>query len=153
MPEAFRLYIPFTLSSPEALKTEILTTASKMFGCGWVWLVLDQNKYIRILCTYNAGTPYGAAFRRQNTDMNTNQVLGATVQEMTEAARNAARGPATNWAVPLLNINVWEHAWIEDFGVSGKDRYLEALWDAIDWNVVLSRCPTRDNNIRRLYDA
>lgn len=121
----------------DALRTEMLTIAAKMFGNGWVWLVLDQRKYLRILCTYNAGTPYGAAYRRQDTDMNTTQKLG--IAEMTAATREATRGPATNWALPLLNINVWQHAYIQDYGVDGKERYLEDVWEAIDWNVVASR--------------
>ncbi|KAF8247447.1 manganese and iron superoxide dismutase [Wilcoxina mikolae CBS 423.85] len=146
MPEGFLTFVPYSFASPEALKTELLTTALKMFGCGWVWLVLDQSKYLRILCTYNAGTPYGAAYRRQDTDMNTSQSLsGPTLQEMTAATRSASQGPVNNWAVPLLNINVWEHAWLEDFGINGKEKYLEAFWNAIDWHVVASRYPFRDN--------
>jgi Fe-Mn family superoxide dismutase len=122
----------------------MLTTASKMFGAGWVWLVLDQNKHLRIICTYNAGTPYGAAFRRQETDMNTNLKLGTpppSIDDMTNTAKRASQGAlATNWAMPLLNLNVWEHSWLEDFGVMGKDKYLEALWCRIDWKVVAGRC-------------
>lgn len=136
MPEEFLALIPWTWSSPDALKTEMLTTAKKMFGNGWVWLVLDQTKYLRILCTYNAGTPYGAAYRRQQTDMNT--TADPSIRETTNAVRNSSVAGA-NWAVPLLNINVWEHAWVEDFGVTGKDKYLEAVWDAIDWSVVSAR--------------
>jgi superoxide dismutase len=136
MPEEFLALIPWTWSSPEALKTEFLTTAKKMFGNGWVWLVLDQTKYLRIVCTYNAGTPYGAAYRRQETDMNTTPDL--SIRETTNAVRNSSAAGA-NWAVPLLNINVWEHAWVEDFGVNGKEQYLEAVWNAIDWSVVSAR--------------
>jgi Fe-Mn family superoxide dismutase len=136
----------------EALRTEILTTASKMFGNGWVWLVLDQNRYLRILCTYNAGTPYGAAYRRQDTDMNTRETLG-DVTAMTDSIRQSTQGSTSNWAIPLLNINCWEHAWLEDFGVDGKDKYLEKVWDAIDWNVVESRCTFRDSTVvpRKMY--
>lgn len=136
MPEEFLALIPWTWSSPEALKTEFLTTAKKMFGNGWVWLVLDQTKYLRIVCTYNAGTPYGAAYRRQETDMNTTPDL--SIRETTNAVKNSSVAGA-NWAVPLLNINVWEHAWVEDFGVNGKELYLEAVWDVIDWSVVSAR--------------
>jgi len=116
-----------------------------MFGNGWVWLVFDQNKNLRILCTYNAGTPYGATHRRQDTDMNTRQTLGeGNISYMTNTVRLAAqRSDDTNWAVPLLNINCWQHAWLEDHGITGKERYLEAVWNHIDWNVVASRWPLR----------
>jgi len=127
------------------MRTELLATASSMFSNGWVWLVFDQNKNLRILCTYNAGTPYGAAYRRQDTDMNTDQTLGdGSISYMTDTIRSATQSNIENWAVPLLNINCWEHAWLEDYGITGKERYLEAVWDRINWNVVASRWPFRD---------
>lgn len=129
------------------MRTELLTTAASMFGNGWVWLVFDQNKNLRILCTYNAGTPYGAAHRRQDTDMNTRKTLGDNnISYMTDTLRSVTQGNNSNWAVPLLNINCWEHAWLEDYGIGGKERYLEAVWDRIDWNVVASRWPFPDGN-------
>lgn len=144
MPESLTHLLPFTFANSEALKMELLTTAAKMFGNGWVWLVLDQKKNLRILATYNAGTPYGSAYRRQETDMNTNQKLGISEPEVniTKVTQEAARGSTLNWALPLLNINVWQHAYIEDFGVAGKEEYLEAVWKAIDWNVVAGRLPS-----------
>lgn len=39
----------------------------------------------------------------------------------------------------LLGVSTWEHVWILDHGVDGKRRYLEALWNRIDWNVVNKR--------------
>lgn len=141
MTEAFLYYLPYTFASPEALKTEMLATANAMFGNGWVWLVLDSKRYIRVLCTYNAGTPFGSGHRRQDTDMNTMQRLGTSVEELTAATREATKGPINSWATPLLNIKVWEHAWLEDYGVNGKNEYLERVWDAINWEVVGSRTP------------
>lgn len=74
--------------------------------------------------------------------MNTHLRIGSAVQEMTDAARSAAaKGPQNSWATPLLALKVWEHAWVEDFGVDGKEKYLEALWEKINWDVVSSRAP------------
>lgn len=39
----------------------------------------------------------------------------------------------------LLGVSTWEHVWLLDHGVGGKRRYLEALWDRIDWEVVDKR--------------
>ena len=147
MPEALIQLINTGFPSPIALKTEMLMTASKMFGAGWVWLVLDQQKSLRIMCTYNAGTPYGAAYRRQSTDTNTADNLS----HMTESLRAATHGATSNWAVPLFNINCWEHAYLEDFGVGGKDKYLAALWEAIDWNVVANRFPFRSSSPSKFF--
>lgn len=141
MPESFAALIPSSFSSPEALKTELISTAMAMFGSGWVWLVIDSKGSLRVLCTYNAGTPYGAAYRRQDTDMNTRQTLGTTASQMTDIIRGAGHNAANNRAIPLLNLNCWEHAWVQDYGVLGKKEYLEALWNSIDWSVVNSRVP------------
>lgn len=152
MPEPLVTLIPYSWADKDALKAEFLTTAMKMFGCGWVWLVVDKGRDLRILCTYNAGTPYSSAYRRQDTDMNTRQSLGYLQQEMPIATGAAPQTSAVNWAIPLLNINVWEHAWLQDFGVNGKGDYLEAVWAAIDWNIVVSRGGFR-NIVRPMLSA
>jgi superoxide dismutase, Fe-Mn family len=41
-------------------------------------------------------------------------------------------------AVPLLIMDVFEHAFMLDYGVKRAD-YIEAFWNAIDWKVVESR--------------
>lgn len=141
MPEQLVALIPYSWADKDALKKEFLTTAMKMFGCGWVWLVAEGRQNPRILCTYNAGTPYSSAYRRQDTDMNTRLSLGYPQQGATGAVSQP------EWVHPLLNINLWEHAWLQDFGIAGKANYLEAVWNAIDWNVVNSRGSFR--NIER----
>ena len=144
MPPSFTQYIDSTFTDADALKTELIATAASMFGNGWVWLVFDQSRNLRILCTYNAGTPYGASHRRQNTDMNTGLTLGSTIADAyTSPLVRAAQSAPASWVIPVLNVNCWEHAWLEDFGILGKEQYLEAWWKKIDWLVVGSRCPNR----------
>lgn len=116
----------------------MLATAEAIFGSGWVWLVLDMGKRLRILCTYNAGSPYGQAHRRQETDMNTTGKLLRS-DEYSVATARANKSYGAQEFIPLLNINCWEHAWIVDYGVRGKQKYLENLWDKIDWEKVDSR--------------
>ncbi|RPA92172.1 manganese and iron superoxide dismutase, partial [Choiromyces venosus 120613-1] len=141
----FQSYVTSTFVDVAALKAELFATANAMFGNGYVWLVLDQAGTLRILCTYNAGTPYGASYRRQNTDMNTGLRLGTeSSAPYTSAIRHAAKaGRPGGWVIPVLNVNVWEHAWLEDFGILGKEKYLKAWWDHIDWAVVQSRFPNK----------
>ncbi|KAG0641083.1 Manganese/iron superoxide dismutase [Tuber brumale] len=139
----FQSYITSTFTGVHALKAELFATANAMFGNGYVWLVLDQAGSLRILCTYNAGTPYGASYRRQDTDMNTGLRLGSELPPYTSAVRHAAKGKTGRWVSPVLNVNVWEHAWLEDFGILGKDDYLEAWWNHIDWTIVQGRFPKR----------
>lgn len=40
---------------------------------------------------------------------------------------------------PILVLDVWEHAWMVDYGVSGRLRYVEAFLDNVAWSVVEQR--------------
>ncbi|KAI4130783.1 MAG: hypothetical protein LQ338_001555 [Usnochroma carphineum] len=67
-----------SFSSLPSLRSHFLSTASSMFGPGYVWLVkraqptLNESMKLAILATYNAGSPYpGAHFRLQPLDVNT----------------------------------------------------------------------------------
>lgn len=46
--------------------------------------------------------------------------------------------PLTQNAVPLLPVDVWEHAYYLDYRHE-KDRYVERIFDVIDWSVVERR--------------
>ncbi len=41
-------------------------------------------------------------------------------------------------AIPLLVMDVFEHAFVLDYGLKRAD-YINAFWNAIDWNVVSAR--------------
>lgn len=139
---------------------EFFATANAMFGSGWVWLVIDQLKYLRILATYNAGTPYGEAHRRQERDMNTyakptevasfnNSARGwpSLNYQVTEQTSSAASGQVS-WPRPVLVVNCWEHAYIHDYGVNGKAEYLERWWGNINWAMAASKVPAGLSNSR-----
>lgn len=134
--------------SIETLKETMLLTADTMFGPGFVWLVAvtgageREPSTWRILTTYLAGTPYAeASYRQQSTDMNvanTAGVFGASSQ----AARDAAKiPPGGALVVPVLCVNTWEHAYMRDFDVDGKRKYLQAWWNVINWGEVDVRTP------------
>lgn len=38
---------------------------------------------------------------------------------------------------PILCVNTWEHVWLMDYGIGGKEEYLEHWWDAINWEIVV----------------
>lgn len=54
-----------------------------------------------------------------------------------EAESNAGN-PMTRGMIPLLNIDVWEHAYYIDYRNRRAD-YVNLLWDKIDWKVVEER--------------
>jgi len=75
--------------------------------------------------------------------MNTGLRLGSELSPYTSAIRHATKGKTGGWVIPVLNVNVWEHAWLEDFGILGRKDYLMAWWDHIDWLAVQNRFPNR----------
>lgn len=144
MPEGFAQSVNDTCSSVESLKLDFLATASAMFGPGFVWLVKNREKegLLQILCTYNAGSPYPSAYaRRQPVDMNTqspdtplaNQHAGSMGLHSHNSTTLAPGGLHVD---PILCVNTWEHVWMMDYGIAGKDEYLERWWNRINWDHV-----------------
>ncbi|KAJ5602121.1 Manganese/iron superoxide dismutase [Penicillium lagena] len=144
IPTAFAATITETCSSVESLKLDFLATANAMFGPGFVWLAknLDSQGLMHIFCTYNAGSPYPAAHSRQQpVDMNThspdaplgNQFAGSMGAH---APGQKTMAPGALDVQPILCVNTWEHAWMMDYGIAGKEEYLERWWDRINWDVV-----------------
>ncbi|KAJ6079301.1 hypothetical protein N7467_009054 [Penicillium canescens] len=144
IPEKFSKDIVDTCSSVESLKLDFLATASSMFGPGFVWLAknLEREGMMHIFCTYNAGSPYPAAHsRRQPVDMSTHtpetQLGNQFAGSMGAHAQNQkSLAPGALDVQPILCVNTWEHAWMMDYGIAGKDEYLERWWDRINWDVV-----------------
>lgn len=128
-----------------------------MFGPGFVWLVKRNSgpalefQNLAILTTYIAGSPYAKAhFRKQNKDMNTQTNNTSSNMPNTQDASTVGNfGPFSAYTrnlTPggvelevLLAVSTWEHVWLLDHGIDGKRRYLEALWNRIDWDVVNDR--------------
>lgn len=145
--DVLRKELEASFSSMETLRREFVTTASAMFGPGFVWLVRAGPGDYRLLPTYLAGSPYpGAHWRTQSSDMNTlgadgsarahfrNQVFGSR-------QRTGELPPGGIDLEPLLCLNTWEHSWLLDWGVGaggagGKAAYAESWWEVIDWDVV-----------------
>eukprot|EP00274_Cyanoptyche_gloeocystis_P006236 CAMPEP_0196651908 /NCGR_PEP_ID=MMETSP1086-20130531/1098_1 /TAXON_ID=77921 /ORGANISM="Cyanoptyche gloeocystis , Strain SAG4.97" /LENGTH=256 /DNA_ID=CAMNT_0041982209 /DNA_START=49 /DNA_END=819 /DNA_ORIENTATION=+ len=49
--------IQSSFGSVDALKEKFSTEATNVFGSGWAWLTLDQNKHLKIIATANQDTP------------------------------------------------------------------------------------------------
>ncbi|KAI1420603.1 Manganese/iron superoxide dismutase [Xylaria sp. FL1777] len=149
IPPRLKKELERNFSSIETLRLELLTTASAMFGPGFVWLVKNaQSLELRVLATYLAGSPYTAAhWRRQNVDWNTSSADRTTVSGFYDRAQTGAgntggqfthQAPGGTDVTPLLCLNTWEHVWLGDYGIKGKGTYLEQWWEAIDWQKVES---------------
>lgn len=121
--------------SMQQFKEEFLATAESMNGAGWVFLVEDEGKNIGIFACYNAGSPYTAA-RSQLADLNT--LVSADTQRLMSDVEATVEAGIKNYNMVLLALNLWEHAYIEDYGFD-KKTYVERWWASIDWDVVSSR--------------
>jgi Fe-Mn family superoxide dismutase len=130
-----------SFGSMDELRQQFLYTADLLLGNGWVFLVEGSDKSLGIMACYNAGTPYHIA-RAQLFDLN--GIASEEVSQSLVAISNAVRKKEKNFNIVLLAVNVWEHAYLTDYSVSGKSDYLEKWWDSIDWQVVSSRLYIRE---------
>lgn len=142
---AFRAAINDSFDSDVAFRELLLSRANATFGNGYVWLVQAASQGgpyggrlgggatpsggLFLVNTYNAGTP----FAKQPLET---QELRANSEAAQGMVAERDRPPALR---PLLNINAWQHAYLTDYGVAGKRKYLENLFDCIDWNVLAKR--------------
>ncbi|CAG8506179.1 7618_t:CDS:2 [Diversispora eburnea] len=125
-----------------------------LFGSGWTWLVLTEFNILRVINTYNAGTPLDIT-RLQAHDPNNypdnlpnspfhftpTSPFAPTLNESPKPLsppkiKLAMESPNKLRLTPLLALNVWEHAYIKDYGLQGKVDYIDKFWDVVDWNVM-----------------
>jgi Fe-Mn family superoxide dismutase len=128
--------IKSTFVSLDNFRNEFLYTADVMSGNGWVFLVEDENKKLKIVSCNNDGTPY---FYGRNQPINLNTAFDYADYEPLLQHKDSIKAGKKDYSLPIICANVWEHAYLLDYGVTGKDEYLERLWNNIDWNVVNSR--------------
>jgi superoxide dismutase, Fe-Mn family len=74
------------------------TSANKLFGSGWTWLVVNNGE-LEIMNTFNQDSPI------------------------------------INEKIPILGIDLWEHAYYLKFQNKRSD-YIETFFHVIDWNKV-----------------
>lgn len=98
-----------------------------------------------IVNTYNAGTPYQLntwekynSYKGENKDLETNDRINE-LNRITET--NLKYKDNTIKYVPLLAIDASPKVWLTDFGVTGKELYLNTIWNFINWEIVQSRLP------------
>lgn len=80
-------------------KDKFLNSATTLFGSGWCWLVVNENKQLEIIQTSNADAPI-----KHNK-------------------------------IPILVVDVWEHAYYIDYK-NARPKYLEEFYAHINWEFV-----------------
>jgi Fe-Mn family superoxide dismutase len=92
--------------SYENFSTQFKNEATKQFGSGWVWLVVDKSGKLQITSTQNQDNPL----------MPNAPVVGFH-------------------GTPILALDVWEHAYYLDYQYKRKN-YIDAFFNVINWKKV-----------------
>ncbi|ORY87045.1 Manganese/iron superoxide dismutase [Protomyces lactucae-debilis] len=142
IPKAMRLMLQASGMTAEGLGEHFAATANAMIGSGWIWLVLDEQDRLRVLATYNAGTPFDLKNLR-NVDPNTG-LAPSSQASANKTAEESKYSLYTNVKrsldlVPVACLSVWEHSYLADYGVAGKQAYVEQWIKTLDWKTVTDR--------------
>ena len=89
----------------ENMKQEFTKAAMTQFGSGWAWL-----------CTWYS-----------------EEKLGELIIHSTPNQDNPLM--ESYGIVPILGIDVWEHAYYKKFG-PGRATYIDAWWNVVNWDAV-----------------
>jgi Fe-Mn family superoxide dismutase len=133
IPTHLRVKIEQGFGSLAALRSLMFQTAMSIHGSGWVWLVVGPSSELRVLATYNSGSPFNIRARQiqdPNTSLNLDSVGNYNVQGLAMNRKHEYR------ILPVLALNCWEHAYLPDYGVNGKQQYLKNWWAAVNWQRV-----------------
>jgi Fe-Mn family superoxide dismutase len=97
--------ITSAFGSLDAMKLKFNEAATKRFGSGWAWLVYADGK-LKITSTPNQDNP----------------LMKGIV-------------PDANLGIPLLGLDVWEHAYYLNYQNRRVD-YISAWWNIVNWSAV-----------------
>ena len=138
-------------------RTLLLGSAAAVGGDGYTWLLARQyaTPYgnaaeanatplydkLFVMNTYNAGSPFNFGSAGMLDKMRGEAPQGEMPPggELERAREQAVDG--TTVYVPLLALDASPKAWLGDYGVFGKQAYLERVWESVDWRVVEQRLP------------
>ncbi|KAL1916048.1 mitochondrial 37S ribosomal protein mS42 [Calcarisporiella thermophila] len=139
--------------SIELFKQTFTHHALSLFGSGWTWLVEDEHGHLRIMNTYNAGTPdrprpaptpSKASRETKSSNAESNDTLSPFISSFNSILQDTPGYLRDQeYRTPLLALSLWEHAYFTDYGVRGRQAYVERFWDVVDWERVFSRSPKR----------
>jgi Fe-Mn family superoxide dismutase len=100
-----------SFGSFEEFKNKFTESATTLFGSGWVWLVV-QDGALKII----------------QTPLQDNPLMDLPAQA----------GDAKEKGVPILGLDVWEHAYYLKYQ-NRRAEYVTAFWNVINWEEVDKR--------------
>ncbi|CCE63145.1 hypothetical protein TPHA_0E00490 [Tetrapisispora phaffii CBS 4417] len=162
--------LPTETSVPSEPSRHFLYVVEKSFGCSWVelkkeiikrakndvlgqgWLFLVENNYkeFHILTIQNNGSPYYFP-RNQSIDLN-NAIsldeysqLNEIKKIVNEQTSKNGKEKVEDWTMPIICINLCDHAYLHDYGVKGRSEYVKNVLDNLNWNVINARLYSDSN--------
>ena len=90
----------------DAFKEVFSKAAKTQFGSGWAWLILTEERKLKVVSTPNQDNPL----------MDISEKKG----------------------IPLLTLDVWEHAYYLNYQNKRGD-YISAFWNVVNWKTVSKR--------------
>lgn len=123
-------------NSIEEFRDAMLSMAELSVGQGWIFLVENPDKSLKLMKCNNDGTPY---YYGKNQSLDLNGGIDEGTYEQYTKVQQLAEANERDFTLPILGINYWDTSFINDYGVNGKKEYLNNLWSCINWNVVNNR--------------
>lgn len=124
----------------DELKDDVVTDQldRKLIGQGWFCLVEDGNKKLRTMFIQNNGTPYYLP-KNQTLDMN-NMIEKKEYQELMQLKLKLQQNVnIEDWSIPIICINLFDQAYLNDYGVMGRSEYLKNCLDNLNWKIINHR--------------
>jgi len=109
-----------TFGSIEEFKRQFSEAGKTLFGSGWVWLCLDKNDELFICSTPNQDNPL------------------MDIADPSAEDPGLQSNPRRKSGIPLLAIDVWEHAYYLKYQNKRAD-YIQAFWNVVNWEEVARR--------------
>lgn len=138
---ASRIQEQFDCSWDEFKKEMVRRAESDVLGQGWLFLVENSNKEFHILTVQNNGTPY---YFPRNQSFDLNSALSLEEFSQLSAIQSLVKGQKKieDWTMPLIAVNLWDYAYLPDYGVKGRAQYIKNVLDNLNWSVVNNRLYT-----------
>ncbi|CAH1758578.1 14114_t:CDS:2 [Entrophospora sp. SA101] len=129
----------------DLFKEHFTNMALAIFGSGWTWLVKTEYDTLCVVNTYNAEDPnnHPSRFNKKSDKDDINQkqdTLTPSNQPLPPPLiKLSMELPHNSRLTPLLCLNVWEHAYVKQYGILNKSLYIENFWKCINWEVINNR--------------
>ena len=125
--------------SIDDLKTQIIQVAKNNLGNGWIYLIEDKNKNLNLHFLNNDGTPF---LKQRFQNYNLTGPIGIDEFQNYESLKfsnNQNANKSFDHVLPILSISLWDYSYLYDYGISGREDYINSLWNLIDWSLIDSR--------------